>query len=143
MQSGTSGKKDVFSELDTPAMELVAAQFNKKIVKLGREIKSKQGRTWKCWEAQKERVAQFVATMPLIQDLRNPAIRSRHWAELKAEIRKEFDPMAESFTLEQVFSLGLHLHKDFIANISGNANKELAIETALTDIEDRMEICEH
>jgi dynein heavy chain len=87
------------------------------------------------WGAFKERVDQFRATLPLIMDLRNPAMRSRHWDQLKTEIGKTFDPQGESFTLEKVFSLGLNLHAEFIGEMSASANKELAIENALEDIE--------
>ena len=127
-------KTGIFRLLDVENAVTVAAGFNKKIVKLGRAIKQ-LGRPWKCWSALQERVKQFMATMPLIRDLRNPAIRPRHWQELKNELRKDFDAQSDSFTLEQVFTLGLHLFKDLIGVISNNANKELAIETALDDIE--------
>ena len=126
-------KNGVFRLLDVENAVIVAAGFNKKIVKLGRAIKQ-LGRPWKCWSALQERVKQFMATMPLIRDLRNPAIRPRHWQDLKNELRKDFDPISDTFTLEQVFTLGLHLFKDLIGVISNNANKELAIETALDDI---------
>ena len=72
--------------------------------------------------------------MPLIQDLKNPVIRERHWIELKNEINKDFDAHSDNFTLADVFTLGLHLHNEFIATISGNANKEAAIEAALKEI---------
>ena len=29
--------------------------------------------------------------MPLIQDLKNPAMRDRHWERLKEEVQKPFD----------------------------------------------------
>ena len=48
--------------------------------------------------------------MPLIMDLKNPAMRQRHWDQLTSEINKEFDPKGADFTLEKVFTLGLHLH---------------------------------
>ena len=41
---------------------------------------------------------------------------------------------SDNFTLADVFTLGLHLHNEFIATISGNANKEAAIEAALKEI---------
>lgn len=41
---------------------------------------------WKVWEAMKEKVEQFRQTMPLIQDLKNPALRLRHWDALRSEV---------------------------------------------------------
>ena len=73
----------------------------------------------------------FKKTMPLITDLRNPAMRERHWAQLMDHIGTKFDPAGESFTLESVINLHLDQHVDFIAELSGNASKELGIETAI------------
>ena len=73
----------------------------------------------------------FKKTMPLITDLRNPAMRERHWAQLMDHIGARFDPSGESFTLESVINLHLDQHVDFIAELSGNASKELGIETAI------------
>ena len=44
--------------------------------------------------------------MPLIMDLRNPAMRERHWKQLMEEVGKTFDPHADTFTLELVLDLG-------------------------------------
>ena len=86
------------------------------------------------WEAMRDRVEQFRQTMPLIQDLKNKAMRERHWEALRKEINKDFDPYSPSFTLEQVFALGLHTQAEFIGELSANANKELAIEVSLDQI---------
>jgi dynein heavy chain len=45
-----------------------------------------------------------------------------------------FDPAAASFTLESVVSLRLDQHAEFIAELSVNATKELAIENSLAVI---------
>ena len=131
-------KDNKFDDLDINDMELSAQQYNKKVGKLGRE-KGLQGvpggaKQFGAYQALKELIDQFRQTLPLIQDLKNPAIRPRHWESLKEEIQKQFDPFANSFTLSQVFSLGLHLHGEFIGDISANANKEMAIEQALEEI---------
>ena len=125
-------KGKVFREIDVSEMDVVAAQFNKKIAKLGREIKA-----WKIWQSMRNKVDQFRKTLPLIQDLKSPALRPRHWAQLKEEMGKTFDAEARMFTLEKVFSLGFHMHADFIGTLSANANKELSIEQALNGIQER------
>ena len=55
--------------------------------------------------------------------------------QLRTEINKPCDPHSPDFTLELVDSMGLHTHADFIGELSATANKELAIETALTTID--------
>lgn len=119
-----------FRELDSTSMDLYAQTTFKELSRLGRIIKN-----WTVWQDIKEKVDQFRITIPLILDLRNPAMRPRHWNQLKQIINKDFDPYSDEFTLEKVYSLGLHLHSDFISELSTNANKELAIENGLIVIE--------
>ena len=46
---------------------------------------------WTICESLKSRIDTFKRTMPLIQDLKNPAMRDRHWQQLKQEVQKPFD----------------------------------------------------
>ena len=121
-----------FSDLDTDAMEVVAGGYTKRVGKLGRTIKR-----WGVWEKQKKQLDQFRDIIPLIQDLRNPALRPRHWESLCERIGEQFDPTSESFSLDEVVRLGLTSHTDFIGDMSSNANKELAIEVSLKDLVSR------
>ena len=82
----------------------------------------------------KQKIDTFKRTMPLIQDLRNPAMRDRHWTQLKEEIHKPFDEAGEDFTLEKIIELGLDQHSEIVGDISAAASKELAIEQALSSI---------
>ena len=66
--------------------------------------------------------------MPLIQDLKNKAMRPRHWQQLKEEIQKPFDHTSEQFTLEKMIELGLDQFSETIGDISSAASKELSIE---------------
>ncbi|KAF4323742.1 hypothetical protein BBO99_00000832 [Phytophthora kernoviae] len=127
-----SWKNKVFYEIEVETMESTAAQFFKKVVKYGKDMKS-----WTVWSSMKTKIEQFRQTLPLIQDLKSPALRARHWAQLKEEMGKTFDTESTSFTLERVFSLGFHLHAEFISTLSSNAGKELSIEQTLDNIEKR------
>ncbi|OQR95763.1 dynein heavy chain, partial [Thraustotheca clavata] len=128
----SSWKNNVFNDLEVDKMEATAAQFFKKISKFGKDMKE-----WSVWISMKEKIDQFRATLPLIQDLKNEALRPRHWAQLKEEMEKSFDATSKDFTLEKVFSLGFHLHAEFISAMSANASKELSIEQALDSISAR------
>ena len=66
--------------------------------------------------------------MPLIQDLKNPAMRDRHWEKLKEEVQKPFDHTSVEFTLEKIIELGLEQFSETIGDISSAASKELSIE---------------
>jgi dynein heavy chain len=108
-----------FDDLDTDAMENVAGGYTKKVGKLGREIKR-----WKVWEAMKGELDKFREVIPIIQDLRNKALRARHWTSLKQQVGHDFDQEGADFTLDKVVKLGFLAHSDFISEMSGNANKE-------------------
>lgn len=63
-------------------MEEAAARLNKQVTKLGRDVKA-----WAVWSWLKDTIDAFKKTMPLITDLRNPAMRPRHWQQLMEHIK--------------------------------------------------------
>ncbi len=46
---------------------------------------------WTICGSLKGEIETFKRTMPLIQDLKNQAMRDRHWEQLKEEVQKPFD----------------------------------------------------
>ncbi|KAA0188249.1 Dynein heavy chain axonemal, partial [Fasciolopsis buskii] len=125
-------KTGQFSELQTTDMENLANTVFRKFAKLARDLKE---RNWEVIEFSKSRIDQFRRTMPLIMDLRNPAMRQRHWSQLKTEMNKQFDENSEDFTLERIVQLGFEQFAELIHEISGAASKELAIEHTLDNME--------
>ncbi len=69
--------------------------------------------------------------MPLIANLRNSALRPRHWKELEHRIDAHADPDNPTFNLEFVLGLRLDQHTAFVATLSATATKELTIEMSL------------
>ena len=128
-KSWESWKQTPFADIDAESLEQEAAKYKQKVGKL-REIKH-----WPVWQLLEKRIKEFQSTMPLINDLGSSAMRARHWNSLKKELGKEFDETSSEFTLETVFSLGLHNYSDFIGELSANAFKELSIEKSLKEIE--------
>jgi len=110
-------------------MEEAAVRIGKNITKMGRDIKH-----WSVWGWIKDVIDSFKRTMPLITDLRNPAMRQRHWDSLMNEIGSRFDPTSPTFTLDSMVQLRLDQQVEFIAELSVNATKELAIENNLKAI---------
>ena len=121
-----------FATMDVNEIEAVAGQFAKRVYKLG---KDPAVRGWKVVESLKERVDNLKKLMPLIADLRNPAMRERHWKSLMEEVGKVFDPHSDDFTLDAVLQLGFDQHEETIGTLSNAAGKELAIEEAIAKIE--------
>ena len=121
-----------FRDIDTEHMEREAQGLLKKLVKTAREVKEKD---WEIVNSLKGKIEQFKRLMPLVQDLKNPAMRPRHWKQLVAEVNKPFDPLSVEFTLGVMLDLGLDQFGEAIGNISAAASKELSIEQTLSGIE--------
>ncbi|KAJ3091962.1 Dynein heavy chain 2, axonemal [Quaeritorhiza haematococci] len=125
-----SWKEKPFLSLDSAELEETVQKFQKKLTKMGKEIKD-----WDIFLVLKEKINQTRRSIPLLLDLKNPAMRDRHWNQLMEETGKSFDFKAPTFTLEKIFDLGLDQYSESIANLSAAASKELSIEQGLTTIE--------
>ena len=111
-------------------MEEVASEILFKVESLSKEEKK-----WKVYEVINERIYTFMNTLPLITSLRDESMRDRHWKELRIEVKEDFDENSPEFTMEKVFYLNLLQHQDKIADICGNAVRQLKIEKSLDNIE--------
>lgn len=116
-------------KMQVQELEDAAARLGKSVAKMGRDIKH-----WEVWQWIKERIDAFKKTMPLISDLRNPAMRPRHWKSLMDTIQTRFEPASDNFTLDSIVQLRLDQHAEFIGEMSVNATKELAIEQGIFSI---------
>ena len=123
-----SWKLIAFSALNVPSMEDAAARTKAKLVKM-RDLKK-----FGAYGGLERRLTDFINLLPLIMSLSNPAMRKRHWDALVKEVGVAFDPTSDDFTMDSMFNMGLNKSADFIMDLSNRANKELAIENALTDI---------
>ncbi|NWX90356.1 DYH10 protein, partial [Nothoprocta pentlandii] len=81
----------------------------------------------------------FRDSIPLLLDLKNEALRDRHWQELMERTGTSFEMTTETFTLENMFAMELHRHSDVISEIVGTAVKELSIEKGVKEIVDTWE----
>ncbi|VDM31109.1 unnamed protein product [Hydatigera taeniaeformis] len=120
-----------FSDLQTDDMETLATAMFRKFTRLARDNRS---RRWEVLDASRDRVDQFRRTIPLISDLRNSAMRPRHWDAIRKEMARDFDQNDDTFTLEKIISLGFDRYAVFISELSQAATKELSIEKALNKI---------
>lgn len=114
----SSGVQDgAFADIRVEEMEEAAVRIGKSVIKLGRDIKS-----WPVWAWIKDVIDAFKRTMPLITDLRNPAMRERHWESLMDEVGKRFDSTSPDFTLDSMVQLRLDQHVEFIAGAVATSN---------------------
>lgn len=75
----------------------------------------------------RSQIADFRLLVPLIQNLRNPAIRDRHWEMLSERIQIKYVPTAD-LTFSHCLEMGLQSHMDVIAEVAEVAEKEHTIE---------------
>ncbi|KAM9362199.1 LOW QUALITY PROTEIN: dynein axonemal heavy chain 1 [Symphorus nematophorus] len=80
------------------------------------------------------RIEDFRPYILLIQGLRNPGMRSRHWEMLSERIKMKVKPKA-NLTFSRCLELGLQNHVDDIAHVAEVAGKEYTIEQALEKME--------
>ncbi|KAI9348792.1 dynein heavy chain and region D6 of dynein motor-domain-containing protein [Zopfochytrium polystomum] len=81
----------------------------------------------------KAKVEHFRSLYSTIVDLRNPALKPRHWERIQETIGK---PLIrdEHFTLETLLDLQLFSFKEEIGQISSQAGSEAALEEMLTKV---------
>lgn len=93
-------------------------------------------------ERVKKSLEEFRPYLPLIQALRNPGMRDRHWEELSKELPFEFSP-DDSLTLEKIVKeFELQGYLDVITRVGDSAGQEYLIESALDKMENAWKGCE-
>ncbi|XP_071059360.1 dynein axonemal heavy chain 1-like [Pseudochaenichthys georgianus] len=80
------------------------------------------------------KIVDFQPYIPLIQGLRNPGMKNRHWEILSDRIQMKVKPKA-NLTLSRCLELGLQNHIEDIAHVGEVAGKEYTIEQALDKME--------
>lgn len=70
----------------------------------------------------------------MLGDLKNPAMRTRHWNRVKEVVGKDFDENSKEFNLEAIYEMNLHFYGEDINDISNAATMELQIEKGLEAI---------
>jgi dynein heavy chain len=73
--------------------------------------------------------------LPLITDLRNPSLKSRHWERIDTVVGQTL-PHDETFTLAMLDELDVWKHKEALQEISSGASSEASLETMLKKVED-------
>lgn len=122
-------KQYKFNELNMDEIDDVAGDFLEKLRVLDKDVK-----VWGVFNVLKDKIETLRNLTPLINALKDEAMRERHWKELRFEVKEDFDENSEDFTLEKINGLNLLNHQDKIYELSDNARKELKIEIMLKEI---------
>lgn len=76
----------------------------------------------------------FVFQLPVINDLRNPTLKARHWAAIEQTVDALLVDVEIPLTLERLSELHVFDFGPEIQDISGQASGEAALETILKKV---------
>ncbi|KAM6325251.1 LOW QUALITY PROTEIN: dynein axonemal heavy chain 1 [Podargus strigoides] len=82
----------------------------------------------------RDKIEEFKLYVPLIQGLRNPGMRDRHWEILSKDINIDIK-IGPSLTVGYCLDMNLLDHIESITKVAETAGKEYAIENALNKME--------
>ena len=119
-------------------LEYRTRALSKQIKILGNSPGNAIMKGWGVYKFIEASVKNMSVVLPLISDLRSPAMRDRHWKSLLTACRAagKVDVRGQNFNLGDLIGLQLHLHVDDVAEVVETANKELKIENKLLNIEE-------
>jgi dynein heavy chain len=96
---------------------------------------AKKPREWPVFKMLELNVKNMATILPLLHELRSPAMRERHWKSLQVTTCATFD-RGPTFCLDDLLALNLHRHVEAVTDIVEVANKELKIESKLLSIQE-------
>eukprot|EP00879_Flechtneria_rotunda_P026761 GHRR01028584.1.p1 GENE.GHRR01028584.1~~GHRR01028584.1.p1 ORF type:complete len:438 (+),score=166.84 GHRR01028584.1:818-2131(+) len=121
--------------LDGEAVEKEVTAAYKVLNKIGKVFASRNlGRMTANAENVRNQVEEFKTLVPLVQALRNPGMRARHWDQLSSELGQDLHP-DKAYTLDKAVKQGLMNHLDKLTRVTDVASKEHSIEQALDKLQ--------
>ena len=104
-------RNTLWSGVNVEVMESMTKRLQKEVKLLPRQTVK-----WDVCIRLAEAVSEMVVSLPLVQDLRDEAMRERHWKKLMHICGKSF-VMDEKLQLDQLLKLELHKFQDFVSEI--------------------------
>ena len=95
---------------------------------------SPETHAWSGFQHAREMIDQSKIALPLVAELQNPSMRSRHWKQLMRITGVSF-LVDEKFLVGDLLSLQLHHFEDEVRDIVDRAEKEVLIEVRLEQLE--------
>eukprot|EP00756_Hemistasia_phaeocysticola_P037795 Hpha_TRINITY_DN16720_c2_g5::TRINITY_DN16720_c2_g5_i1::g.79650::m.79650/K10408/DNAH; dynein heavy chain, axonemal len=127
-------RTQTFKNVDADSLVEECKKVVKQMKAMKMPVNVKRSGTYNGLEAA---VRDMMTTLPLVAQLRDPAMRERHWRQLLKKCGVDpssVDPTSEAFSLKDLLSLGLHGYVEDVGNIVEKASKELKIEGGLDKI---------
>ena len=124
-----------FVDLDPEEMEKELGNASRTMFKLVKSFAGTAGLA-EISQTVKDEIEMFMPVMPLVQALRNPGMRERHWEELTKLTGKDLNKaVTPEFTLTELKTMGLDDFMEGVTKTCDVAGKEFAIEQAMDKME--------
>ncbi|CEM19434.1 unnamed protein product [Vitrella brassicaformis CCMP3155] len=120
---------DEFSKLDVEDTNKKVQEYFKNVYSLAKSLNNDPVVT-----RLKEMIGEWRDRMPTILELGNPALRPRHWEKIFKEIKMAYVSPAQSFFLKKLEENDIFSKYQFVAEVSGIASGEFALEQQLDKI---------
>ena len=137
--------QNMFGDWKTTLWEMIDTDMltdeTKKVKDIVKRL-DKKTRSWDAFKGLEGEVQNMLTALPLIQQLKSPSMRGRHWKELMLVTGTHFT-MDSNFCLADLLSLQLHQYAEDVENVVIKSQKELVIERNLakiSEIWDKMEL---
>lgn len=124
-------RSTLWNDIRTDVMEDGAKNFVKEVKSLNKKIRDED-----CFRGVDDSVKNFLTSVPLVADLRSPAMRDRHWEQLMTATKVSFDVKDPSFKLDDLLKLELHKFEEEVGEIVDRAQKEEKMEQSLIKLKD-------
>lgn len=125
-------KPTLFVDIDWERTEELCAEYLKIITEYKKHIKE-----WGVTVDLNTEIALLKKNMPIVEILRKPSMRDRHWDAIKAMVNDQFDQNGNYFTLEKIKNLQLQKYYDKIYELWEVSEEQYKIEASLNAIKDR------
>ena len=98
------------------------------------ERRVRHASTWGVYKGTQSALGDMLVTLPLVQDLRDEAMRERHWKKLMRTCGRTF-VLDAKFCLRDLFKLQLHKFADAVGEIVEQSRQEIKIDKHLSKID--------
>jgi len=120
---------DLNDQLD--AMVEATNAFDLRCRKLPKKLKE-----WAAYLELRQKITDFQDILPMVGELSKDSVKPRHWNEVIALTKTNFNYSGENFSLEDILSSNILKFKEDVEEITEGADKQLGIETKLNDIKE-------
>ena len=123
----------LWKDCDVDALETEHKLTAKSVTSLAARTPAVRG--WGVFQAVEGRVRVMQTVIPLLHELRSPALRPRHWRKIASLCSMDaVDPEAPRFSLGRIFSLRMENNVGAVIHTVQEAEKEIKVERKLADI---------